>query len=521
MPSPRASRSSVRALRPAALLLAAVVVLCAAAAPAHADLTDITVTPTSGATGVQVSVSGGSCKKSGADASTVRVHGPSLGIDQTVTANPNGSWSTTFAVPPGASAGSHVLAATCQRGTTPEPYVPVTFTVIGTAAPPTSTIAPPTTAPSPTTAPTSPPTSAIAPAGSNPGTVGPPASAGPVASGGPAASAPSGPSSEPSSSVPGSTATKPTDVAAGTEAPATAPAPSAVAPTEHGDDGTATSSSTGDGAAAWVVLAAFAVAAPVAGWYARRHARRGQLRPAPGAPVPAAALPVAALPVGEVPVAALPAAPAPVARPEPTIDVLVAADLSAVDVSRAVAAMEPQIRAVAGPRVAVHLDVDPRPCPVRLGPRHLDAVILPLVDNASRALPDGGTIRVAVGRGPSGTSPERADDPDRALVVVADTGPGIPADVIADLRVSLAHTGGATSASGLPAVHAIVSRLGGHVDITSVAGHGTSVTVALPLDESSEPPSPAPLELPDADDIADEIDDDIVHEIVREPDAVH
>ena len=151
--------------------------------------------------------------------------------------------------------------------------------------------------------------------------------------------------------------------------------------------------------------------------------------------------------------------------------------------------MEARIRAGVGPDVSVQLDVDPQACFALLGADDLDRLILPLVDNAARALPDSGTIRIATGRGPCASAGASEHDLDWALIVVADTGPGIPTEVVIRLREALSEQGEpADPSTGLTTVHGIVVHLGGHLDVSSVAGHGTTVTIALPLLDA--PPDP-------------------------------
>jgi hypothetical protein len=75
-----------------------------------------------------------------------------------------------------------------------------------------------------------------------------------------------------------------------------------------------------------------------------------------------------------------------------------------------------------------------------------------------------------------------AGDQDWALAVVAGTGQNPPA-VIADVFESFINGGAGTAIRPL-AVHGIVTDLGGHLDISSVMGHGTTVTIALPLAEA-------------------------------------
>ncbi|MEA3190816.1 MAG: hypothetical protein QOD77_1398 [Thermoplasmata archaeon] len=114
---------------------------------------------------------------------------------------------------------------------------------------------------------------------------------------------------------------------------------------------------------------------------------------------------------------------------------------------------------------------------VRADPARLGQVLDNLVGNALKFTPAGGRVVV------------RAEaDGDAAVVSVADTGIGIPADAIPKLfqPFSQVHDPMKVNASGtglgLYISKAIVEALGGKVEATSAgAGRGTTVTLRLPL----------------------------------------
>jgi two-component system sensor histidine kinase BaeS len=100
-----------------------------------------------------------------------------------------------------------------------------------------------------------------------------------------------------------------------------------------------------------------------------------------------------------------------------------------------------------------------------------------LLDNAVRHTPTGGTVTVSAAVGQSSAS-----------VTVADTGEGIPADVLPFVfdrfyRVDPSRsraTGGA--GLGLTIARKLVDAHGGSIRVESEAGRGTSFTFDLPLD---------------------------------------
>ena len=105
----------------------------------------------------------------------------------------------------------------------------------------------------------------------------------------------------------------------------------------------------------------------------------------------------------------------------------------------------------------------------------LGRVLINLVANARQT---GGAVTLRVGR-----------DGAYASIAVEDTGPGIPADVLARMFepgfTTRAATGG--SGLGLAIVREVVEAAGGSVTAESTVGRGTTVTVRWP----SSPPPPS------------------------------
>jgi hypothetical protein len=486
----RASCSVTRARRLTSGAMGLTVAWWAIAGPAWGDLTDISVTPASGAVGTEVTVSGDNCRKSGQEPSSVHVLAPTLGVDLTITPEPNGSWSGDFSVPSEAIEGPHVLVATCTRNASVVPYVPVMFTVTGAPVTVTTSSVGTTAAP-PTTALTT---------GSTPATAPPNTSA---ATGGAPAPLP----------ATATTVVQPTVPAPG--APSTAPSaqPSTTATGAHEDSAPSTSAGRVDEASSeavlstedvsspsrhagpnWYLLAPVIVGAPVTAWQVRRRSR-GRRKRVGRSVDPVSQAPMHAV-TGANPVETMRLAgpPRQQASERATTERRGVA-LARVDLGRGVHAMELRIRERVQPDVAVQLDVDPHECFALLGAGDLDRMVLPLVDNAASALGECGTIRIATGRGPCTAASGTDEGPDWALVVVADTGTGIPTDIVATMLESFAaENGDADQASGLSTIHGLVTDLGGHLDVSSVVGHGTTVTIALPLQDAPL----APIVMPDA-----------------------
>jgi signal transduction histidine kinase len=120
-------------------------------------------------------------------------------------------------------------------------------------------------------------------------------------------------------------------------------------------------------------------------------------------------------------------------------------------------------------QIVKEVDPDAR---IRGFPGQVDQVLMNLLTNAAQAMGDrGGTIRV---------STQSRDG--RVLLIVSDDGPGIPADVLPRIFDPFFTTKdvGEGSGLGLSIVHGIVERHGGHIEVDSKPGQGTTFTVSFP-----------------------------------------
>ena len=102
-------------------------------------------------------------------------------------------------------------------------------------------------------------------------------------------------------------------------------------------------------------------------------------------------------------------------------------------------------------------------------------VVINLIDNAAQAMTSATqpceTNRIVV------TTAARLNGFE---LVVADTGPGIPADVLPRVFEPLFSTKTFGTGLGLPMVKQVIDQHGGTVEVTSTPGKGTKVTVLLP-----------------------------------------
>ncbi len=117
----------------------------------------------------------------------------------------------------------------------------------------------------------------------------------------------------------------------------------------------------------------------------------------------------------------------------------------------------------------------------------LDRLVMNVLSNAVKFTPEGGTVRVGTGC-----------DGDLAVLRVSDTGIGIPERDRKELFTRFFRASNAVEESipgtglGLAIVRTIVANHHGDLDVASLEGKGTTVTVRIPLlaDQSAPPPLP-------------------------------
>jgi CheY-like chemotaxis protein len=112
---------------------------------------------------------------------------------------------------------------------------------------------------------------------------------------------------------------------------------------------------------------------------------------------------------------------------------------------------------------------------VLVDPQQLENVILNLALNASDAMPSGGTFTIRVDN-------VRKDDAGFVHLAFADTGCGMPDDVKARAFEPFFSTKGIGKGTGLglSMAYGFVKQSGGHIDIDSTVGEGTTINILLP-----------------------------------------
>jgi signal transduction histidine kinase len=108
---------------------------------------------------------------------------------------------------------------------------------------------------------------------------------------------------------------------------------------------------------------------------------------------------------------------------------------------------------------------------LKVDPVLFKRIIVNLVTNAIQAMPNGGKLSI-----------KSYKKDDKAVIMVEDTGVGIPDEVKPKLFVPLFTTKAKGQGFGLPVVKRMVEILGGTISFESEIGKGTKFVVKLPAE---------------------------------------
>lgn len=138
--------------------------------------------------------------------------------------------------------------------------------------------------------------------------------------------------------------------------------------------------------------------------------------------------------------------------------------------------------------IRIETDVD-ESINLKCDPNQVTQALLNICNNSRDAMPGGGTISISASRitadekdvvSMSGISPG-----DYCRIIIEDTGKGIPEDVIPKVFDPFFTTKdmGKGTGLGLSTTQRIIMNHGGHIEISSEPGAGTSVSIYLPLSD--------------------------------------
>lgn len=137
---------------------------------------------------------------------------------------------------------------------------------------------------------------------------------------------------------------------------------------------------------------------------------------------------------------------------------------------------------VLGGLIRFEWQVDDSVWPAHVDANQLELALMNLIFNARDAMPSGGTISI---RGHNRTVDDGSDDlpaGDYVVIVVKDTGVGIPPDLISKVIEPFFTTKsvGKGTGLGLSTVYGFAQQSGGTLRINSVVGRGTAIELWLP-----------------------------------------
>ena len=165
----------------------------------------------------------------------------------------------------------------------------------------------------------------------------------------------------------------------------------------------------------------------------------------------------------------------------------------AVDLNALVAAMSELAQRTLGPSIRCEMRLGQDLAPCLTDPGQIEVALINLLLNARDAMPGGGTVVIATGRerlGPE--APEVAagelEAGEYVSLVVADTGSGMPPEVLSRAAEPFFTTKGhgAGSGLGLSTVYGFAQQSQGHLLLRSQPGRGTSVRLLFPC-SAAEP----------------------------------
>ncbi|HAM35556.1 MAG TPA: hypothetical protein DEB40_01990 [Elusimicrobia bacterium] len=140
------------------------------------------------------------------------------------------------------------------------------------------------------------------------------------------------------------------------------------------------------------------------------------------------------------------------------------------------------------PHIALDKRLDAANPSVQIDTTEMQQAIRNLINNGIEVMPQQGAI---------GVHTRLAEDGKSVVIAVADSGPGIPPDVVDKIFAPFFTTKARGTGLGLAVVRKVVDRHGGSVDVESEVGKGTIFKISLPVAQSAAP-SAAPTSPPGA-----------------------
>jgi PAS domain S-box-containing protein len=126
---------------------------------------------------------------------------------------------------------------------------------------------------------------------------------------------------------------------------------------------------------------------------------------------------------------------------------------------------------------------------IKADPNQIQQAILNLAINARDAMPEGGTLTIQASNVPAPRSSGHGTNSSRVLLAVCDTGSGIPPEIRAHIFEPFFTTKehGKGTGLGLSMVYGTVTQSGGHIEVESETGKGTTFKIFFPATDETPP----------------------------------